>query len=134
MASEKNKNIRRAHLLLAVYWLVKLRRGESFPKATMEVLMVQGNSLKKEFRERRTAEKNSRAERITDAAAAKVSRPAAGNDRRAKASGGTGKKKLLLRAAKRISKKSACSDIYVTLTRGIGDRSREFDGNTRERD
>ena len=105
MASEKNKNIRRAHLLLAVYWLVKLRRGESFPKATMEVLMVQGNSLKKEFRERRTAEKNSGADRITDAAAAKASRPAAGNARRAKASGGTGKKKLLLRAAKRISKK-----------------------------
>ena len=106
MASEKNKNIRRAHLLLAVYWLVKLRRGESVPKATMEVLMVQGNSLKKEFRERRTAEKNSRADRITDAAAAKSSRPAAGNARRAKASAGTGKKKLLLRAAGRISKKA----------------------------
>ena len=92
--------------MLAIYWLVKLRRGESVPKATMEVLMVQGNSLKKEFRERRTAEKNSRADRITDAAAAKSSRPEAGNARRAKASAGTGKKKLLLRAAGRISKKA----------------------------
>ena len=92
--------------MLAIYWLVKLRRGESVPKATMEVLMVQGNSLKKEFRERRTAEKNSRADRITDAAAAKASRPAAGNARRAKASAVTGKKKLLSRAAGRISKKA----------------------------
>ena len=92
--------------MLGLYWLYILRKENSMPKATTEVLRVQGNSLKKEYRERKAAEKNSVTGKSAAANAAKAARPAPGNARRAKASAVTGKKKLLSRAVGRISKKA----------------------------
>ena len=51
MASEKNKNVQRAHLLLGAYWLYMLYRGKRVPEATLDVLKIQRNSLIKEYSE-----------------------------------------------------------------------------------
>ena len=53
MASEKNKSISRAHLLLAVYWFMKVKRGGSIPGTTLKVLSIEKDYLQNEFRERR---------------------------------------------------------------------------------
>lgn len=92
--------------MLGIYWLYVLRRVNSIPKATAEVLRVQGNSLKKEFRERSAAGKNSGAEMMRDAATAKAGRAALRNARRAKASAGIRKSKLPLKMVRHILKKA----------------------------
>ena len=56
MASEKNKNVQRAHLLLGAYWLYMLYRGKRVPEATLDVLKIQRNSLIKEYSERKSAQ------------------------------------------------------------------------------
>ena len=92
--------------MLGLYWLYILRKENSMPKATTEVLRVQGNSLKKEYRERKAAEKNSVTGKSAAANAAKAVRPAPGNARRAKASAGIRKRKLSLKMARHILKKA----------------------------
>ena len=56
MASEKNKNVQRAHLLLGAYWLYMLYRGKRVPEATLDVLKIQRNSLIKEYSDRKSAQ------------------------------------------------------------------------------
>ena len=60
MASEKNKNTRRAHLLLGAYWFYMLYRGSKVSGATLDVLKIQRNSLIKEHRERKIAKQDGR--------------------------------------------------------------------------
>lgn len=57
MASEKNNDIRKAHILLGSYWLYNVIRTGNLPGSTVDVLKIQGNSLKKELREKRSAKK-----------------------------------------------------------------------------
>ena len=78
MASEKNKNVQRAHLMLGAYWLYKMFRGEGMPRATLDVLRIQGNSLKKEHRERRSAEREAKNGSVRSAGRARAGL-AAGN-------------------------------------------------------
>lgn len=106
MASEKNENLRKAHLLLGIYWLYVLRRENSIPKAATEVLRVHGNSLKKEYRDRHNKAKNSVAGKNAAAGTAKAVRPASRNVRRAKASAGIRKGKLPFKMARYILKKA----------------------------
>ena len=76
MASEKNKNARNARLLLGAYWISRVLRGKSIPETTWNVLQIQGNSLKKEFRERHGTEKSAGKKPILSAGKASGSIPA----------------------------------------------------------
>ena len=48
MTSQKNKNIRKAHALLGIYWVIRILRGGSVPGTTMRVLQLERNARKTE--------------------------------------------------------------------------------------
>ena len=109
MASKKNENTKKAHRMLAAYWLFNVIRSGNIPAATISALKIEGHSRKKEFLERHKSLRDVSAKSVRPAAAAGRSAvkkgKAAGNAKKDRPRGGPSKKAALRNCLKYMMKK-----------------------------